>query len=172
MITIRALAPSDDRSSFYSGEPALDAFFTKYAGQNQFKLHIGTTYVALSDERIVGYATVSPASISIDDLPPARRKRLPAYPLPVLRLARLAVDESARGLGIGKALLRYVFGVALRMSEDLGCIGVLVDAKPDAVAFYEQYGFSPLDLVAGQSQARPEPRAMFLSTKEIASAAK
>jgi GNAT superfamily N-acetyltransferase len=170
--TIRILQPSDDRGSFQSGDADLDRFFTKYAGQNQFKHHIGTSYVALDDAtgRVLGYATVSAASIEIDALPAALKKKLPTYPMPVLRLARLAVDRHAQGRGIGRALLRYVLDLAPRMAEGLGCVGVLVDAKPSAVAFYEAYGFVPLEVVEGESPARPQPTAMFLSLREIEAA--
>jgi GNAT superfamily N-acetyltransferase len=171
--TIRILEPSDDRSAFQSGDIDLDRYFTKYAGQNQFKHHIGTSYVALdATGRVIGYATVSAASIEIDALPAALKKKLPAYPIPVLRLARLAVDHDARGQGIGRALLRYVFDVAVRMKVGLGCVGVVVDAKPDAVGFYEAYGFARLELVEGESSARPQPTAMFLSLQDIEAAAR
>jgi GNAT superfamily N-acetyltransferase len=63
----------------------------------------------------------------------------------VLRLARLAVDERARGRGIGAQLLRQVFALALGMSSELGGVGVVVDAKPEAVAFYRRFNFLPLD---------------------------
>lgn len=174
MTTIRILQPSDERESFKCGDADLDRFFTKYAGQNQFKHHIGTSYVALDDAKgsVVGYVTVSAASIEIDALPATLKKRLPIYPLPVLRLARLAVDRDAQGQGIGSALLRYVFKLALRMSEGFGCIGVVVDAKPSAVAFYEGYGFAPLEIIQGESSARPLPTAMFLSLGEIEAAKK
>jgi GNAT superfamily N-acetyltransferase len=119
--TIRALASGDDRSAFRSGDPDLDRFCAKYAGQNQFRHHIGTTYVAVDDAgALVGYATVSPGSIEIDALPRASAKSLPRYPMPVLRLARLATDERARGRGVGEALLRFVFDLALRLAADLG----------------------------------------------------
>jgi GNAT superfamily N-acetyltransferase len=169
--TIRALLPADDRSGFRSGDVELDRFFTKYAGQNQFKHHIGTTYVGLDDaDRIVGYATVAPASIELEGLPAAVKKKLPAYPIPVLRLARLAVDVGAQGHGVGPALLEYVFLLAERMAKSFGCLGVLVDAYPTAVTFYEQYGFVSLDVVEGASSARPQPVAMFLSLREILAA--
>jgi len=58
------------------------------------------------------------------------------------------------------------------MAADFGCTGVVVDANPDAVPFYEQFGFEPLDVVEGQSQARPAATAMFLPLREIASAIK
>lgn len=173
MATIRALQPDDDRDQFRCGDVDLDRFFAKYAGQNQFRHHIGVTYVAEDDAgRIVGYATVSPASMEIDGLPAALKKKLPTYPMPVLRLARLAVDQSAQRQGVGSALLRYVLQLALRMAEGYGCIGVVVDAKPSAIAFYQPYGFTRIDLVEGQSPARPEPTAMFLPLREIETAAK
>ena len=114
--------------------------------------------------------TVAPGHIEIEDLPVAQRKKLPRYPLPILRLARLAVDVSVRGQGLGKQLLRFVLRLALRMAEEFGCIGVVVDAKPGAVTFYRQFGFLALEAVEGQSPARPPATAMFLPVKEIAAA--
>jgi hypothetical protein len=53
------------------------------------------------------------------------------------------------------------------MARDYGCVGVAVDAKPDAVDFYKQYGFVSLDVVEGQSDARPAPTPMFLAIRPI-----
>jgi GNAT superfamily N-acetyltransferase len=167
---IRALREGDDRS-FRSGDPDLDRFFHQFAGQNQFKHHVGVTYVAVEDGRILGFATVAPGHIEIEGLPALVRKKLPRYPLPVLRLARLAVDEAARGQGLGLQLLRFVLKLAIRMANDYGCVGVVVDAKPGAVDFYAKYGFLPVDPVEGQSDARPEPTPMFLSVRAIKQAA-
>jgi GNAT superfamily N-acetyltransferase len=105
----------------------------KFAGQNQFKHYVGVTYVAVEGTSILGFATISPAHVEIEGLPATARKKLPRYPLPVLRLARLAVDESARGQGLGAQLLRFVLQLAMRMADDYGCVGVVVDAKPDAL---------------------------------------
>ena len=85
----------------------------------------------------------------------------------MLRLARLGVGQSAQGQGLGVQLLRFVLQLALRMAEDYGCIGVIVDAKPNAVRFYAKYGFIPVDAVEGRSDARPEPTPMFLSIRAI-----
>jgi GNAT superfamily N-acetyltransferase len=160
---IRALRETDDRDGFCSGEPDLDRFFTKYAGQNQFRHHIGTTYVAIEGGLVLGFVTVSAGSIEIDRLPETKRKRLPRYPLPILRLGRLAVAESAQGRGIGKALLRLVLQLAGRMAPEIGCVGVVVDAKHGAVSFYQALGFIELDVVEGLSEARPAPTPMFLA---------
>ncbi len=164
---IRALREGDDRSRFCSGDPDLDGFFHRFAGQNQFRHYVGVTYVAIEDGRIVGYVTVTPGHVEIDGLPAAARKKLPRYPLPVLRLARLAVDSSARGRGLGRQLLHFVLRLAIRMANDYGCVGVVVDAKPGAVPFYAKYGFIQLDVLEGQSDARPQPTAMFRSTRAI-----
>jgi GNAT superfamily N-acetyltransferase len=164
---IRALNEGDDRSQFRSGDLELDRFFQRFAGQNQFKHYVGVTYVAVEDGRILGFATVAPGHVEIDDLPAAVRKKLPRYPLPMLRLARLAVDETQRGQGLGAQLLGFVLQLAVRMASDFGCVGVVVDAKPDAVSFYRKYGFLSLDLAEGQSDARPSPIPMFLATRAI-----
>jgi GNAT superfamily N-acetyltransferase len=116
---------------------------------------------------MLGFATVAPSEIASDDVPEAYRRRLPRYPLPVLRLARLATEESAQGRGIGSALLQAVFTLAHTMADDLGCAGVVVDAKPDAIAFHEKLGFMALEPRAGQLGDRPEPLPMFLELGAI-----
>lgn len=166
-LRIRRLEPSDDRSTFRSGNVELDRFFQRFAGQNQFRHHIGTTYVATRRAEILGYATVSAAHLEVGELPEADRRRLPAYPLPVLRLARLAVSESAQGMGVGRLLLRAVFTLAHQMSEDVGCAGVLVDAKAEAVGYYRALGFVALELSRGGLGDRPEPTPMWISLKGI-----
>lgn len=162
-VKVRRLEPGDDRSSFRSGNSDLDRFFIRYAGQNQFRHHIGTTYVAVNaGGLIVGFATVAASEIPPQRLPDQKRTRLPKYPVPVLRLARLAVDERAKGRGVGTALLRSILVLAQELAQRVGCLGVIVDAKPDAIAFSEKLGFVTLDVEAGQLGDRPEPAPMFL----------
>ena len=120
---------------------------------------------------MAGYATIAPGHIEIENLPAARRKRLPQYPLPILRLARLAVDRSFQGQGFGKQLLRFVLNLALQMAGNFGCVGVVVDAKSEAVSFYRRFGFIVLEVVEGESPARPLATAMFLSVRDVAAAA-
>lgn len=168
-VHVRRLTERDDRAAFSSGNEDLDRFFRRYAGQNQFQHHLGTTYIAVDESTgtVLGFATVASSSVLRDALPAPRRKRLPHYPLPVLRLARLAVDGRARGQGIGKLLLRAVFGLAHQQASGFGCIGVVVDAKGDAIAFYSQYGFEPLEAEAGALELHPEPTPMFLELGAI-----
>ncbi len=169
-VELRPLAREDDRSGFSCGQADLDRFFEHYAGQNQFRLHLAVTYVALVQGRIVAFATVAAASLDRASVPSARlRKRLPSYPLPVLRLARLGVDTRAQGLGIGSALLRHVLGLALTQRDRLGCVGVVTDAKPDAVTFYQSLGFHALEGVR-EGLLVSEPLPMFLGIETIAMA--
>jgi predicted N-acetyltransferase YhbS len=167
VVEIRVLRADDQREGFRSGEVELDRFFQKFAGQNQFRLHIGTTYVAVRDTEILGFATLSATSITIKNLPKASRKRFPKYPLPALRLARLAVAESSQGQGIGNLLLKTVFAIAHEMADRTGCVAVVVDAKPEAVEFYERFGFESFEVLSGQLGDRPVPRSMILPLGSI-----
>jgi len=162
-LEIRPLSRTDDRSDFSCGQPDLDRYFRYYAGQNQFKLHLSVTYVATTTGHILGFATVASSSIERTSLPTEQiQRRLPAYPLPTLRLARLAVDQGAQGMGLGNALLRHVLIRALEQRDRTGCVGVLTDAKADAVAFYERYGFVALKGVR-EGVLHDEPQPMFLA---------
>jgi len=171
-VRVRRLEPRDDRSGFRSGNIDLDRFFQRYAGQNQFRHHIGTTYIAVQGDHITGFVTVSSGEMVAEKLTKSLRKHLPAYPLPILRLARLAVDERFQGHGIGRLLLRAMLDLALEMRNRVGCIGVVVDAKPDAVDFYSPLGFKPVELISGSLGDRPEPVAMFLPIGQIVAAVK
>jgi GNAT superfamily N-acetyltransferase len=168
LLKVRKLTPQDDRAAFRSGNIDLDRFFARYAGQNQFRHHLGTTYVAVDEAgAIAGFATVAASELSPDVMPAATRKRLPKYPLPVLRLARLAADERFKRRGVGATLLRAAFAIAAQMADDLGCVGIVVDAKPGAVAFYEKLGFVRLEVAAGELGDRPQPLAMFLELGQL-----
>jgi GNAT superfamily N-acetyltransferase len=167
---IRPLRPSDDRSAFQSGDEALDRFFRKYAGQNQFRHYVGVTYVVVEDERVLGFVTIAPGQLDVEGLPAATRKKLPRYPLPILRLARLAIDGAVQSQGLGTELLRFVCRLAEKMADDYGCAGLIVDAKPEAVSFHAKYGFVPYDGLEGQSDARPRPTMMFLAMGAIKAA--
>ena len=169
-IEIRRLTRGDDRSGFSCGQADVDRFFEHYAGQNQFKLHLAVTYVAVVAAHIVGFATVAGSSIERARIPGTRlRRRLPAYPLPALRLARLGVATRAQGVGVGKALLRHVLGLALEQRDRLGCVGIVTDAKPDAVSFYRSLGFVPVEGVR-EGLLHGEPTPMFLAIGTIATA--
>jgi GNAT superfamily N-acetyltransferase len=166
-INIRLLSKTDDRSYFNSGNIELDRFFQRFAGQNQFRHYIGSTYIALSENIIAGYATISPNQITAQILHDNIKKHLPEYPLPILRIARLAVHKTFQGHGIGKLLLKSMLEIALKLRDTVGCIGVVIDSKPEAITFYEKLGFIILETQQGSLGERPEPIPMFLSIKHI-----
>jgi predicted N-acetyltransferase YhbS len=120
--------------------------------------------------RSAGYVTVVPSEIEAERIAPALRKSLPHYPLPVLRLARLAVDELFRRKGIGSELLYSVFQLALAMARDFGCTGILVDAKPGAESYYAQYGFVPVETMETIPARAETP--MFLAIGKVEAAGK
>ena len=162
-IEIRVLKKEDDRDSFSCGDIALNYFFKRFAGQNQFKHYIGTTYIATDNKNILGFVTVSTGSLIKEDLPQKQRKKFPCYPLPILRISRLGVDKKYKNMGVGMQLLKSMFKLALKQKEMFGCIGVAVDAKDDAVDFYKKLGFIKLDIDKGISKHYPKQSFMFLS---------
>ena len=167
---IRRLQPADDRSAFRCGDADYDDFIRKYAGQYQFRHHIGVTIVVVEDERVIGYATIVPGHVEIDELTEEERRRLPRHPIPVLRLARLAVDERYQGIGLGTRLVREVFLLALRMRDDFGCVAVVVDALESRAAFYEALGFRSLAPLQGRGRVAGTV-AMFISVRRALGAA-
>lgn len=165
---VRRLEPADDRSGFSCGNVELDRFFRQYAGQNQFRHHLGTTYVAVDqDDRIAGFATVSATEVLSERIPLAMKKRLPRFPLPALRLARLGVDARMSGRGVGRMLVASVLQLARELSESVGCVGVVVDAKSEAIEFYETIGFIRLETLSGELGDRPVSTALFLPLSAI-----
>ncbi len=166
-LQIRLLRRDDSRSEFSCGEPALDRFFREFTGQNQFRLHLSITYIAIIESKILGFATISVGSVERRMIPEDRLcRRLPSYPAPILRLARFGVDKQAQGLGIGKRLLKHIFNLAIKQRDEFGCVGVVTDAKEGAVSFYESLGFKPLnDIREGLSHGDPLP--MFLSINYV-----
>ena len=167
MINIRILKKSDDRGSFSCGEIALDYYFQRYAGQNQFKHFVGTTYISTDDTTIFGFVTVSVGSLMRDDLPKTIQKKFPAYPLPILHITRLGVDVRYQNRGVGKELMVTAFRLAIEQKEKFGCVGVVVDAKIEAMEFYKKLGFVELEVERGLARTHPLPVAMFMVIQTI-----
>lgn len=102
----------------------------------------------------MGFVTVAAATVDADDL--ADGRRMPPYPLPVLRVARLAVSETDRGRGLGKALLRHAIEIAEQLRDTVGCVGLVVDVKPGAEGFYRAFGI--VEVLAEEGGAAGVPR--------------
>ncbi|MBS0457889.1 MAG: GNAT family N-acetyltransferase [Proteobacteria bacterium] len=125
----------------------LDAYLRQQAGQHQ-RDGIATTHVLADDEapsRILGYCSLAAAQLNLDDLQAPDRKRLPAYPVPAVRMARLAVSSDAQGRGYGRLLVGHAANCACALRDTLGVRVLLVDAKDArAAAFYSSFGFRPV----------------------------
>jgi ribosomal protein S18 acetylase RimI-like enzyme len=135
-----------DRAGFRCGEPSLDRYLKEQAGQHQ-RDGIATTHVIVEDAsptEILGYCSLAAAQLSLADMLPEDRQRLPRYPVPAVRVARLAVSMAARGRGLGRLLLGHAVNSALAVRTQLGVRVLIVDALDDrAAAFYRGYGFRP-----------------------------
>lgn len=138
---IELLATKHDRRNFTGGEPALDEYLRRFARQHA-ESKISRTYVVVKGERILGYYSLAMSAIVKDQLPVQYQKRFPNYPVPVARLARLSVDQRQQGKGLGKLLLLDALFRCYRLSEEIGSVGVVVDAKHErAQSFYRQFNF-------------------------------
>ena len=165
-VVIRLLSKDDRKDHFDCGNAELNNFFKNYASQNQFKHYIGITYVAVIENIIVGFVTISSSSIKIDDYENVKEK-LPKYPLPILRVSRLAVDKNYQNQGIGQELLKLSLNLSIEQKNKFGCIGIVVDAKNESIDFYKQFGFEAINIINGDIDIRPFSQTMFLSTKTI-----
>ncbi|RUL72694.1 GNAT family N-acetyltransferase [Dyella choica] len=145
MLIVELLQPRrHDRDGFVCGEPSLDVYLRQQAVQHH-RAGISTTHVLVDNDdstRIVGYYTLSAAQLLLTDLQDADRKRLPRYPVPAIRMRRLAVSVSAQGKGHGEYLLGHAVARCLGLREQLGVRVLLVDALHEKAArFYRAYGF-------------------------------
>lgn len=126
---------------FYCGNSELDTYLKEFARQNH-KKGIGKTFVALAEDRVIGYYTLSMACIEFAEIPESYNRGLPRYPIPVAKIGRLAVDSKSQGKKIGSALLINALKKILEASHIIGACAVVVDAKNDsAKRFYAGFGF-------------------------------
>ncbi|MEX1040565.1 MAG: GNAT family N-acetyltransferase [Pirellulaceae bacterium] len=143
---IEPLGEVHDRSAFACGKPSLDDFIRTRVSQYE-KRRLGKTFVAVpeAENRVIGYYTLAAGAVTFAHLPTEASRKLPKHPIPVILLARLAVDQSAQGKRLGEGLLLDALGRSLDLSGNLGTHAVEVNALDDsAVAFYVKYGFAPL----------------------------
>lgn len=143
-VRIEPLARQHHRRAFSCGVAALDEYLRRYARQHA-AANVSRTYVAADGARIRGFYSLAMSGIHRHNLPQKHAGRFPNFPLPVARLARLAVDARHQGQGLGELLLADALRRCLRLSAEIGMIGVIVDAKEErARAWYERYEFERL----------------------------
>ena len=136
-----------DREGFDCGEEALNDFLRHYARKSH-EMGGAKTFVAIDDadnKTILGFYSLSPASINYARTPEIVRRGLARYDVPGFRLARLAVDRKFQGQGIGGQLLIAAGKRCLLASAEVGGVVLVIDAKNERVAgWYASYGALPL----------------------------
>ncbi|MGO9755912.1 MAG: GNAT family N-acetyltransferase [Roseiarcus sp.] len=149
------IAGQHDRAAFDCGDADLNHYLQRYARQNHDSGGAKCFVAAPRDAptRILGFHTLSPASLEYSRAPAMAKKGLARYDVPVFRLGRLAVDRSVHGRGLGGALLLRAADRCIRVAQEVGGVALLIDAKNDRAArWYESYGAlalgdAPLSLV-------------------------
>jgi GNAT superfamily N-acetyltransferase len=141
------VAKGHDRSRFDCGDEDLNHFLLRYARQSH-EQGGAKTFLAIDDANnasILGFYTLSPASVSFQQTPRVISRGLARHAVPVFRLGRLAVDRSAQGRGLGGQLLMAAGRRCLRVASEVGGVALLMDAKNERVAqWYSGYGALPL----------------------------
>lgn len=141
---IEALSSDHDRRPFTCGVNALDEYLRRFARQHA-AANISRTYVAAEGTEVLGFYSLAMSGIRKENLPARYATRFPNFPLPVARLARLAVAIRHQRKGLGELLLTDALQRCLRLSVEIGMIGVIVDAKDEqARGWYERYEFERL----------------------------
>ena len=164
VVRIEPLGKHHDRAGFASGEPLLDDWFRQRANQDD-KRNVARIFVAVDDDGIAGFYSLSAFTLSLTDIPEDLARKLPRYDaIPAGLIGRLARAERVRGQGIGELLLADAIKRILGVGRTLAVFAIVVDAKDDrAVTFYKRYGFRSFPL---------RPRRLFLLTSTAAAGLK
>src|ERR1700727_2198517 len=159
-IVIRRLEQQDQVEIFDCGDDALNNYLKRHAWTNQEKSSIGVSYVALDEDAprtVLGHFTLAMASVPREAFPKKYVRGLPPYDLPLILLARLAVDRRFAGRGLGHALISEALRISLRVADEVAFGSIITDAYRERVSWYARYGF-----VAIEGAAATGPQRMFL----------
>ena len=141
------IARSHDRKAFDCGNEALNRFLREHARQSH-RVGGAKTFVAAPVDdaaRILRFYSLSPTSLVYAQTPAIARKGLARHDVPMFRLARLAVDLSVQGRGLGGGLLIAAGKRCMAVAQEVGGVGLYIDAKDEAAAnWYRGYGAVPL----------------------------
>jgi len=156
---VEKLNASHGLDAFECGKEPLNRFVQRFAFSNQ-KAGSAQTYVVCRGERqVVGYYSLAVGAVEPADAPSRVSKGLARHPIPVMLLARLAIDRTAQGRGLGKALLKDALLRTAQAADIAGIRALLVHAKDDeARAWYESFDFEP---------GPTDPYQLFLLMKDL-----
>ena len=158
MLRIANFAQNHDCSTFDCGVLPLNEYLQRHAMQNQ-RASAVQTYVALIDTVLVGYYSLVVGEIAHQQAPERMKKGLARHPVPVMVLARLAVDLKWKGKGIGSGLLKDATKKTVSASQIAGVRALVVHAKDEGARnFYLRHGFH---------EGFPNPLHLYALTKEL-----
>lgn len=157
---VRKLIATDQTDAFDCGQTALNQFLQRYALVNQ-KANSAQTYVCCQGDEVVGFYSLAVGSVDPESVPPRVMKGLARHPVPVMILARLAVDQAHQRKGLGQALLKDALLRTAQAADIAGIRCLLVHAKDDtAQRWYESWEFEP---------SPTDPYHLFLMLKDLKS---
>lgn len=140
---VRKLAASDALDLFDCGNSALNQFLQRYALVNQ-KANSAQTYVCCVGDAVVGFYSLAVGSVDPELVPTRVLKGLARHSVPVMILARLAVDQAHQRKGLGQALLKDALLRTAQAADIAGIRALLVHAKDEAAQkWYESWEFEP-----------------------------
>ena len=157
---VRKLAATDQTDVFDCGQAALNQFLQHYAFVNQ-KANSAQTYVCCQGDVVVGFYSLAVGSVDPEAAPSRVMKGLARHPVPVMILARLAVDKEHQRKGLGQALLKDALLCTAQAADIAGIRCLLVHAKEEtAQRWYESWEFEP---------SPTDPYHLFLMLKDLKS---
>ena len=141
--TPQSLDTNHRLEEFDCGKPALTGWLLRHARQAQSSGST-RTFVACDEERVAGYFSLTVGQIDTLEAPERIRRGMEQYPIPLVILARLAIDLDSQRRGLGFSLLQDAISRTVAIAEQAGIRALLthpIDAEADA--FYRRFGFEP-----------------------------
>jgi predicted N-acetyltransferase YhbS len=139
------LADRHEVESFDCGVDSLNHWLRRRVLKNQ-ATGASRTFVACAAQQVRAYYALASSAVAVDAAPGRLRRNMPD-PIPMVVLGRLAVDQSLRGQGLGRALVRDAGQRVIHAADAIGIRGMIVHAlSEEARLFYERIGFEPSPL--------------------------
>ena len=156
--SVEKLRPDHPIECFDCGREELNRYLQRFAWQNQ-QAGAAQTYIGLAGDAVIGYYTLAVGHVTREEAPERLTKGLASHPVPIMLLARLAVDHRWQGQGVGKALLKDAMLRTLQAADIAGIRAFAVHAKDEEVRrFYLKFDFIP---------SPSDPMHLFVLLKDV-----
>ena len=155
------LSEKEDLSSFFCTDADLNEYFHQDALKDHQNLY-SVTHLVKSHEKIIGFFTLVTDTIQLDWVDESLFPDFDYRKLPAVKIARLATHRDYERRGIGKYMIIDIFRRVSNVTLDIGCCVITVDAKRDAVGFYEKYAFRKVAI-----HLKQDTEVMYLNIKQL-----